>query len=478
MSDKLFQIFNENLVNYEVNLGTAGVRLTDIDTLKKVAVRICIYCLNYSNVSGLMITASHNPSKFNGLKLVINEGDLMSAEEEIQLNRFINGEWINFNHSVSKIYLGRDTRESGDDIAKYLKIIFNNTPITIIDLGIVHTPYLYWFVEKCNKGEFIDYYGDIKDNFYKLKWDDNFKHPFIIDCANGSIGKVKNLLKDIFDEKGLNYMFINTGDNHINDECGSDFAWNNKNIKIWNKEGNTDLCGLIKGFTFDGDGDRILFFEGGIIGDNVDINRIYSGDHFICFYSLLLSNFSESGLVFTPYSNFGLLNYISKRDISYSICAPGVKNLISTSHNYRISCIFEYNGHGNIEWNKNLEYEKEMMPYLNLLYSKAGDVIGHCLIILNDFLGGSDFNYFEILPQYHGCIKVNNMELFKSIKTNYIETEIIYPESLATDLKNICEGNDNRVVVRPSGTEPIFRIMIEGENGEELFKEIKEKIEF
>ena len=70
------------------------------------------------------------------------------------------------------------------------------------------------------------------------------------------------------------------------------------------------------------------------------------------------------------------------------------------------------------------------------------------------------------------------MELFKSIKTNELETEIIYPVQLANDLKNIFSERDNRVVVRPSGTEPIFRVMIEGENGEELFKEIERKIEF
>ena len=477
MSEDFLDIYNKNLLEYEVKLGTAGIRLTDIETLKKVAVKICIYCLKYSNCSGLMITASHNPAEFNGLKLVIGEGDLMNVDEEEELNTFINGQWREFENQRCKIYIGRDTRESGVEIVNYLMETFSNSGVSITDLGIVHTPYLYWFVEKNNRAEYLNYYEDIKENFSRLPWNDGFKYPFIVDCANGSISQVRNILKNIFDEKGLNYMFINTGDGKINDDCGSDVCWNKRQIKIWNREGN-NLTGNVKGFTFDGDGDRILFFEGLIIGSVVMINRIYSGDHFICFYSKLLSKFEGSGLVFTPYSNFGMIDYIIKRDIPYSICAPGVKNLIKTSYNYKISCIFEYNGHGNIEWNKNIEYDVDIEPYLRLLYSKAGDVIGHCLIVLNEFLSNYDFDFFEILPQYHGCIKVKNMKLFKSIKTNELETDIIYPVGLANDLENICKGKDNRVVVRPSGTEPIFRVMIEGENGEELFKKIERKIEF
>ena len=46
------RIYQENKLDYEVKLGTAGVRLTDIETLKKVAVKICLYCLNYEKVSG------------------------------------------------------------------------------------------------------------------------------------------------------------------------------------------------------------------------------------------------------------------------------------------------------------------------------------------------------------------------------------------------------------------------------------------
>ena len=423
-----------------------------------------------------MITASHNPSNFNGLKLVINEGDLMSSSEEIDLNNFMNGEWKKPSYEKCYIFIGRDTRESGMEILKYLTKTFNNTNITIIDLGVVHTPYLYWFVEKSNRKEFIDYHGDIKENFYKLKWDNNKKDNLVIDCANGSMSSVRNILKEVFEEKKLDFMFINTGGGLINEDCGSDVCWNKRRIRIWNREGN--LSGQVKGFTFDGDGDRILFFEGEINDEYVEVNKVYSGDHFICFYSKFLEKFKDSGLVFTPYSNFGMLDYLKNRDISYSICAPGVKNLIETSHQYKMACIFEYNGHGNIEWDKDKKYDKEIMPYLNLLYSKAGDVIGHCLIILGEFLGGNDFNFFEILPQYHASIKVKDMEMFNQCKTNKLETELIEPEELSSELKEICSKTKNRVVVRPSGTEPIFRVMIEGENGEELYNLIREKINF
>ncbi len=57
------------------------------------------------------------------------------------------------------------------------------------------------------------------------------------------------------------------------------------------------------------------------------------------------------------------------------------------------------------------------------------------------------------------------------MKNNYMEDEIIYNSIKNLELE--FQGN-GRVLIRPSGTEPLVRVMIEGENEDEIMKKAME----
>jgi len=251
------------------------------------------------------------------------------------------------------------------------------------------------------------------------------KAKIVLDCANGSaVATVHKIFKDISND----IIVINNEPNgkNINDKCGS-----------------TELDSLIKtikdekadfGFAFDGDADRCLCVDrfGGII----------DGDHMIAAvakYYKYNNQLKNNAIAVTKLSNMALEKYLAEHDI---------KVYYSTEYGDR--------------------YVSEKMAEKNLVI--GGERAGH--IILSDKLetGDGQLTALTLLSA------MSDLADFDKILSSYVDFPQISINLTATEkqkdliksnieLKDFIEENSKknnlRCIVRPSGTEPLVRILVE-----------------
>ncbi len=193
----------------------------------------------YKATAGVMITASHNESKYNGFKIFNGNGFRISKEQESRIEYIISNNCdyvINRYSKLGKIKNG---------------IKFKNKYIN------------------CIKKEL----GELK----------NLK--ILVDCANGSACSV---VKKIFN-KNFSYIFDNPNGLNINEYCGANHIDN--------------LCKYIKdtnyydlGLAYDGDADRVIFVDkfGEIIPSEYIIYNLLK---FYKYNSLVTTKMSNSALI-------------------------------------------------------------------------------------------------------------------------------------------------------------------------------------
>lgn len=204
---------------------------------------------------GVVISASHNPPMYNGLK-VFCEGFKISDETEEKLEE--------------KILKGLLKYSDYRDIGRY--------------------------IEDSSKKEYVDYVVSL----YKKNLQCN-DLKIAVDVANGAAGAIIN---DIFGELGLNYtVYQNAPDGfNINENCGST---SHQTLSKIVKEEKYDF-----GILFDGDADRCLFIDR--FGNLVD------GDVLMAINALKLKaqeRLKNKIVVSTIMSNLGLEEYLKKNEI-------------------------------------------------------------------------------------------------------------------------------------------------------------------
>jgi phosphoglucosamine mutase len=204
---------------------------------------------------GVVISASHNPPMYNGLK-VFCEGFKISDETEEKLEEII----------LKGLLKYSDYR----DIGRY--------------------------IEDSSKKEYVDYVVSL----YKKNLQCN-DLKIAVDVANGAAGAIIN---DIFGELNLNYtVYQNAPDGfNINENCGST---SHQTLSKIVKEEKYDF-----GILFDGDADRCLFIDR--FGNLVD------GDVLMAINALKLKaqeRLKNKIVVSTIMSNLGLEEYLKKNEI-------------------------------------------------------------------------------------------------------------------------------------------------------------------
>ena len=242
----------------------------------------------------------------------------------------------------------------------------------------------------------------------------------LLDCANGATYSVA---PSVFSELGATVDTIGASPDgiNINQNCGStspDF------LKEEIAKGDYDI-----GIAFDGDGDRILVVSSeGTVLDGDDILYILSND---------LSN--ESGVIGTLMTNKALELYFEEQGINFSRADVGDKYVLNALVSNKWELGGEPSGH-----------------IICLDAAPTGDAIIAALKLLNaikinDFSLEKSLEGFTRFPQTLINLKVDDpnkiflSDLFWSIVTQ-IE-------------KNL--GDQGRVLIRPSGTEPLIRLMVE-----------------
>ena len=264
---------------------------------------------------------------------------------------------------------------------------------------------------------------DSKNNINNIK--------ILIDCANGSASETA---EKIFGREKVFYKIINSNPDglNINDKCGSTHL--DGLIKIM-KEGNFDI-----GFAFDGDADRCLAVD--------ETGEIIDGDKIIC---VLADDMKKSGrlknnlIAVTRLSNLGLHKFCENREINIEQTDVGDRFVLERMLEKDINIGGEQSGHIIISD-----------------YATTGDGQITAVLIL-DILRKSNgktaseiFGAMKPYPQVMMNVKVANDK-----KQDIMSDETVLAEIEKTI--NLLNGN-GRVLLRPSGTEPLIRIMIEGED--------------
>ena len=345
--------------------------------------------------AGVVISASHNPMEFNGIKFFNGEGFKLSdeLEDEIQAHIENNMEDIDFpiGSGIGKIDYRFDIRDEYVDFEK------SKVPVDLSGLKIV------------------------------------------IDCAEGAnhYTAVK-ALKDL----GANLIAIHTKPDgtNINANCGSTHMGELKARVVAEK--------AHIGIAFDGDADRMLAVD--------ENGKLVDGDQIMAICANYLKEqgkLKDDTLVVTVMSNLGLTLMAKEKGIRLETTKVGDRYVLENMRENGYNVGGEQSGH-----------------VIFLDDNTTGDGLLSALRLLEVMVKTQKplselASIMEVLPQALVNAKVPNHK-----KHNYME----YPK-IAKAIKALEEkfAGEGRVLIRPSGTEPLVRVMIEGKDQKVIDEEAK-----
>ena len=331
---------------------------------------------------GVMISASHNPSEDNGIKLFGPDGLKLSDSMENKISSLIRQEIKLADPSK----LGRVKRLE-DAVGRYIEA-----------------------VKSC-----ID----------KNQRLENLK--IVVDCANGAAYKAAP--QALF-ELGADVVPINVDPDgfNINKDCGAVYPKKMAHAVIDN---NADI-----GIAFDGDADRLIVSD--------EKGNIIDGDQLLAVLAIKLQRDGElknSTIVGTSMTNHAFDLWLNNIGINLMRTDVGDRYISEAIKQFDYSLGGEPSGH-------------ILIPHL----SKTGDALMNALIILCEFvrenkLSSNFFKKFTPIPQTIYNIKG-------------IDKDILDKVELKEQIHKVIQKvkDDARVIVRPSGTEKIIRIMVESNN--------------
>ncbi|MBQ9515711.1 MAG: phosphoglucosamine mutase [Ruminococcus sp.] len=251
-----------------------------------------------------------------------------------------------------------------------------------------------------------------------------------LDCANGASW---NIAKGVFDALGAKTYVINAEPDgyNINTDCGSTHI---EHLQKFVVEKDLDI-----GFAYDGDADRCLCVD--------EKGNVVTGDHILYVYGLYMKERGKllnNKVVTTIMSNFGLYKALDKVGIEYDKTAVGDKyvyeNMVQTGN--RIGG--EQSGH--------IIFSK---------YATTGDGILTSLKMMEVFLAKKKPMSELAAPcKFYPQVLKNVRVKSKPDAQNDPDVQAAVAE-VAEKL-----GEDGRILVRESGTEPVIRVMVEAGSDE------------
>ena len=266
---------------------------------------------------------------------------------------------------------------------------------------------------------------------------DDFK--VVIDTANGATYKVA---EKVFNALKINHKIINNTPNgvNINKDCGSTHLNMLKKYVVEN--------GYSLGVAYDGDGDRCLLVDEK--GNEIDGDKILA---IVSNYMKEKGTLNKDTLVATVMSNLGLTKYAEDSKLNLERTKVGDRYVLEEMLKNGYNLGGEQSGH-----------------VIFLDYNPTGDGILTSLMIIKILLeknvSATELEkIINIYPQVLINAKVSNDKKYDFKKDAVIISEI---EMLEKEFS----GN-GRILIRPSGTEPLVRVMIEGEDQEYITEKAK-----
>ncbi|HVF78273.1 MAG TPA: phosphoglucosamine mutase [Solirubrobacteraceae bacterium] len=250
----------------------------------------------------------------------------------------------------------------------------------------------------------------------------------VLDCANGSTYRVA---PEIFRRLGATVTVLaeSPDGRNINDGCGSTHL---EGVIAAMRDDGHDV-----GFAFDGDGDRLLAVDRD--------GTVVDGDELIALATLHLraqDRLPGNGVVVTVMTNYGFHTAMQEAGIDVATTAVGDRYVLEELRERGWGLGGEQSGH-----------------IIDMAFVPTGDGIASALLTL-EALDGSDFaqrGAMEKLPQKLVNVRVADRDAA-------IANEAL---TAATAAESATLEGRGRVLVRPSGTEQLVRVMVEAPTAEE-----------
>jgi phosphoglucosamine mutase len=278
------------------------------------------------------------------------------------------------------------------------------------------------------EGALDDYLSQLEERFGAL---DLSGQRVLLDCANGATYQAA---PEIFRRLGASVEAVaDTPDGvNINDGCGSTHL---DGVVERIAAGDHDLA-----FAFDGDGDRVLAVDRG--------GAVVDGDELVALAALHLRGCGRlpgNGVAVTVMTNYGFHQAMKAAGIEVATTAVGDRYVLDELRRRGWALGGEQSGH-----------------IIDLGFGPSGDGIASALLTL-EALGGRDLverHAMDKLPQRLVNIRASDRAgLAAALADPGVEEAIAREHASLT--------GRGRVLVRPSGTEPLIRVMVEAPSQEE-----------
>lgn len=271
---------------------------------------------------------------------------------------------------------------------------------------------------------------NFEEDFEKINMPEDF--VVAIDTANGATSVVA---EKVFTALGIKHYILNntpTGTN-INDNCGSTHLDTLKKYVVENN------CSL--GIAYDGDGDRCLAVDEK--GNEIDGDTLLA---VISNYMKEKGTLKKDTLVATVMSNLGLKKYAEANNVHFEETKVGDRYVLEKMLKDGYNLGGEQSGHIiMLDYNPTGDGILTSLMFIKIILEKNVSVSKICDII-------------QIYPQV-----LINAKVASDKKQDYEQDAEIKQE--IEKLEKEFSGN-GRVLIRPSGTEPLVRVMIEGKDKE------------
>ncbi|HEY3728750.1 MAG TPA: phosphoglucosamine mutase [Solirubrobacteraceae bacterium] len=278
------------------------------------------------------------------------------------------------------------------------------------------------------RGALEDYLRELHTRFVGL---DLHGLRVLLDCANGATFKAA---PEIFRRLGaeVETMAVEPDGRNINDGCGSTHL---SAVVERMRGGQHDLA-----FAFDGDGDRVLAVDGD--------GQVVDGDELIALAAVHLhrqNRLPGGGVAVTVMTNYGFQTAMASAGIEVATTAVGDRYVLDELRRRGWGLGGEQSGH-----------------IIELGFGPGGDGIASALLTL-EALEGNDLREratMEKLPQRLDNIKAPDRGALTETMAAAAVIDAIEREQAQL-------SGRGRVLVRPSGTEPLIRVMVEAPTSEE-----------
>ncbi len=371
----------------------------DVSLLGEIPTPAVAYLVRkYKYDAAIMISASHNPCEYNGIKIFQSNGYKLpdALEEEIESIILDKSQIppVKVGGEVGRIKRSRTARA---DYVKYL-------------------------------------YGIAKDDLAEYNIHDLNGMKIAIDCSNGASSLIA---PELFMKLCDDCFFVASHPNgtNINNKCGSTHLEFLQDFVVRN--------GCDCGLAFDGDADRFLAVD--------EKGNVVDGDKLISIFAKYMKEkgkLKNNTAVVTVMSNMGFFKFCEENDIHCEKTKVGDR------------------------------YVLENM--LQNDYVIGGEQSGHLIFLEHATTGDGELSALKLLCIMKETGKklselASQMQVFPQVLVNVRVSDFGKAKfSRDKEIKNAIEaaekelGDDGRVLVRVSGTEPLVRVMIEGKDEEKI----------